>query len=234
MKEFEDFIIEQEVKDFMYADYDCLVEDINEGAIFPSYNFSLKHFAVLENILLNNSKNKMIYGELKDHLYDMIDFIDEYMDIEEYNIGHYQRAISRIGTILDCLKPSNFNDLLFKELKNRFQYEKEILMVSKDKYELLIQNLWDSYNMDLENAIYLSPTNDIKFYLDDYIQMLYLVYSLSSFLAEYPNLFKNPIVNKRIRYILIRLMNHDFNCDKESELYLKTKSNNLLKKFNHI
>ena len=233
MKEFEDFIIEQEVKDFMYADYDCLVEDINEGAIFPSYNFSLKHFAVLENILLNNSKNKMIYGELKDHLYDMVDFLDEYLDVYEDDIYKYQQAISRISYILDSVKPVSFTEYLFHELQSRFNFKKTNLKIKKDKYDLLIQNIFDSNSMNLENTIYLDPSSKVDFKVSDYVQDYYLLLSLSSFFFNYPHLFSNAIVNKRIRLILMKMINHDYK-NEDTFLTLKDGSQKLLKKINNI
>ena len=47
MKEYDKFVIEQTVKDFMYADYDELVEEVNMGGYFPCSNFSLVHFKFL-------------------------------------------------------------------------------------------------------------------------------------------------------------------------------------------
>ncbi len=234
MREFDTFILEQEVKDFMYADYEEFVETINMGGYFPCSNFNLKHFETLENLLLNNEENKLVYGELRDHLYDMVDFLDEYLEVDEYNISKYQKATSRISFILDNLKPVSFTEYLFNELQSRFNYQEKRLEIEKDKYELLIQNIFDSNSMDLENTVYLCPNNKVDFKVTDYVQNHYLLLSLSYFFSNHPNLFTNSVVNRRIRLILMKMINHDYKNDEELGFELKDKSQKLLKKINSI
>ena len=233
MNEYDTFVLEQEVKDFMYADYEDFILSINEGCYFPCDNFDLNHFKTLERLLLNNDNNKLVYGELKDHLYDMVDFLEEYLDVYEDDIYKYQQAISRISYILDSVKPVSFTEYLFHELQSRFNFKKTNLKIKKDKYDLLIQNIFDSNSMDLENTIYLDPSSKVDFKVSDYVQDYYLLLSLSSFFFNYPHLFSNAIVNKRIRLILMKMINHDYK-NEDTFLTLKDGSQKLLKKINNI
>lgn len=230
MNEYEDFYLEQEVKFFMNTDYEELIEQIEAGGFFEIESFDFKHLEKLKKMLLNNNENKLVYLEMQEHLYDMLDFLEDYVTMDIDDFDRYQQSLSEIRAILDTIRTVEFNDYIKKEFESRFQYPLEMFLTS-EQYKYLIQDIFDSVSMDLENINYLNPKYYGKIDLTDPINDHYLILSLSYFYKEHPNLFIPKEVDRRIRLILMRLSNQTYKgCDEKVVSTLKDSSRRLLKK----
>lgn len=231
MTDLYDYYLEQAVKYMMYVDLNELIEEIEDGGYFELDCFGFDHLEKLDEIILNNQTKKLIYPEMQEHLYEVLSFLEEYVSMNEEDYAPYLQKLSIIRNNLDHVITIDLATFIKEEFEKR-EDTKATSILMETNYNAVVMIVLDSIVRDETYISYLDPELEFEKYdVSDQLENSFLLLSLNAFYKEKPNLFLNPIVERRIRYILMKLMNQKaIKGQEQFQEIIKDTSSKLLKK----